>query len=124
VKKSKKEMFAFLRTTTVLIFFSLTVSATVPLSERNALVELYTATEGPKWSNGSTWLIGDPCLNNWFGIFCDADDTHVIEVFPNPRHSGNIMKGAIPHSFWTDLPMLEQIYLSNDIPFGASSLTG
>ena len=99
-------------------------SAAVPPAERNALVELYNATSGPSWKNATTWCIGDPCDNKWYGIFCNTDNTHVVEVFPNPRHSGNVMKGAIPPSFWTDLPQLVHIYLSNDVPGGWSSLTG
>ena len=40
------------------------------------------------------------------------------------KHTGNKLKGTIPSSFWTDLPMLEHIYLSNDRPPGWSNLTG
>ena len=54
------------------------------------------------------------------GIFCNAARTHVIEVFPNPRDSGNTLQGVLPPSFWTDLPELEHVYLSNDRPPGPS----
>ena len=57
------------------------------------------------------------------GIFCNAARTHVIEVFPNPRDSGNTLQGVLPPSFWTDLPELEHVYLSNDRPPGPSSAT-
>jgi len=99
-------------------------SALIPASERQALVELYDATGGSHWKNSSGWLTGDPCADSWYGIFCNSARTHVVEVFPNPRDSGNKMQGEIPASFWTDLPELVHIYLSNDHPPGWSSLTG
>lgn len=99
-------------------------TALVPPSEKGALVALFDATAGSQWKNASNWLQGDPCEDRWFGIFCNADNTHVIEVFPNPRDSGNRLQGTLPASFWTDLPELEHIYLSNDRPPGWSSLTG
>ena len=96
----------------------------VPASERQALVELFESTGGSRWTNRTGWLTGDPCVNRWFGIFCNTANTHVIEVFPNPRDSGNTLQGELPASFWTDLPELEHIYLSNDRPPGWSNLTG
>jgi hypothetical protein len=70
----------------------------VPAAERNALVDLYHATGGTKWKKASTWLQGDPCLNHWFGIFCNSDNSHVVEVslqqpriaFTNLRHRGGL----------------------------------
>ena len=57
----------------------------VPAWERAALVDFYHATGGGRWRNTSGWLSGDPCANRWYGIFCDADRSHVTSVFPNPR---------------------------------------
>jgi hypothetical protein len=93
----------------------------VPPTERQALVDLYEATGGASWRNSTGWLSGDPC-DGWFGIYCDSAKAHVIEVFPNPRFSGNTLIGTIPGSFW-DLTELEHIYLSNDRP-GWSILQG
>ena len=105
------------------LLFSITKSL-VPSSERNALVDLYQATNGVNWKQATNWNDGDPCDNKWFGIFCNPTNTHIIEVFPNPRLSGNKMIGKIPDSLWTDLPELEQLYLSNDRPPNWSNLTG
>ena len=80
------------------------------------MVDLYQATNGVNWKQATNWNDGDPCDNKWFGIFCNPTNTHIIEVFPNPRLSGNKMIGKIPDSLWTDLPELEQLYLSNDRP--------
>jgi hypothetical protein len=117
-------MISFLAANIITLFLPSVVMSSVPTSERQALVELFGATDGMHWKNATNWLNGDPCENKWFGIFCNANDTHVLEVFPNPRYSGNRMQGTIPASFWKDLPRLEHIYLSNDRPPGWSNLTG
>jgi hypothetical protein len=81
-------------------------AALVPPAERRALVEFFDATGGQHWGNATGWLSGDPCEDRWFGIFCNAARSHVVEVFPNPRESGNSLQGTLPASFWTDLPEL------------------
>jgi hypothetical protein len=35
-----------------------------------ALVELFYATNGPTWAHGTNWLIGEPCVNGWYGVLC------------------------------------------------------
>ena len=88
----------------LVLVFVRPATALVPASERQALVELFDATGGTDWKNRSGWLTGDPCADSWYGIFCNSARTHVVEVFPNPRDSGNKLQGEIPASFWTDLP--------------------
>ena len=63
-------------------------SSLVPITEINALRKFYQFTGGSKWKQPTNWLQGDPCENKWYGIFCNIENTHVIEVFPNPRNSG------------------------------------
>ena len=63
-------------------------SSLVPITEINALRKFYQYTGGSKWKQPTNWLQGDPCENKWYGIFCNTENTHVIEVFPNPRNSG------------------------------------
>ena len=63
-------------------------SSLVPITEINALRKFYQYTGGSKWKQPTNWLQGDPCENKWYGIFCNIENTHVIEVFPNPRNSG------------------------------------
>ena len=33
-------------------------------------MDLYHATNGPKWRNNSNWLNGDPCKQSWKGVDC------------------------------------------------------
>ena len=99
------------------------INGAVPPIERAALVEFFDATTGSKWRNGSSWLQGDPCDDRWFGIFCNSAKTHVTEIFPNPRWSGNTLRGTIPTSLF-QLSELQHLYLSNDRPPGWSELSG
>ncbi|GMH57350.1 hypothetical protein TL16_g02353 [Triparma laevis f. inornata] len=38
--------------------------------DRQALVDFYYSTNGEGWTDSSGWLIGDPCVNAWKGIWC------------------------------------------------------
>ena len=38
--------------------------------ERLVLMDLYSATNGDQWRNNNNWGDGDPCITDWFGIFC------------------------------------------------------
>lgn len=53
----------------------------VPQKERDALVSLYQSTDGDNWFNRYGWLNGDPCIDEWHGIYCSAGNTHVQVIF-------------------------------------------
>ena len=59
---------------TFFVFFLSTLSSgqiiTGPI-QRQSLVRLYEATNGDNWFNNDNWLVGEPCVNNWYGIECD-----------------------------------------------------
>ena len=55
----------------------------------------------------------DPCASGWFGVRCDANGTHVLQLFPNTRFSGNALDCELPASIG-DLANLEHLYTSND----------
>jgi hypothetical protein len=44
-----------------------------------ALVELYKSTDGPNWRYNTNWLVGDACLNRWYGIVCS--DFEIIKLY-------------------------------------------
>ena len=100
--------------------------ARLPPSELAALKDVYTACGGARWAyargtdavgGGAPWRFGpatDPCGEGWFGIRCDAAHAHVVQFFPNTRHSGNPLDGcALPSSFG-NLTNLVHAYFSND----------
>jgi hypothetical protein len=63
----------------------------IPLVECNALVTLYSTTNGSNWSNTNGWLdTGTPCTD-WYGVTCNGG--HVTEL----RLGGNALVGSIPN---------------------------
>jgi hypothetical protein len=121
--------------------------AAVPAAERQALLDLYASAGGAHWTRRSGWAgpAGTEC--SWYGVQCDANGAHVVELnldsnnlagtlptlapFPALQYcilSNNRLTGSIPPvSSLTQLRILE-LYansLSGSIPLldGLSSLT-
>ena len=49
-----------------------TVVAPVPPTERDILVALYRATDGPNWVNSDNWLTDAP-LRSWYGVVVNGE---------------------------------------------------
>ena len=58
--------------------------------DREAMVALYTATNGRYWYNSSRWMKGDPCDNAWYGLYCVRGRVLQINIVFNN------MSGALP----------------------------
>ena len=58
--------------------------------DKAALEAFYHATNGPKWSNSSGWLKGDPCQDQWYGLYCI--DGRVLQI----NLVYNLLSGSIP----------------------------
>lgn len=86
----------------------------IPSSERDALFSIYNSTGGPTWTNRTNWggVVGTECT--WYGVTCDAGQTHVIGL--NLRR--NNLAGAVPTGLQS-LPSLATLNLSYN-----PSLTG
>ena len=41
--------------------------------EKQVLVDFYYSTNGEGWIDSTNWLVGDPCLNQWHGVYCYED---------------------------------------------------
>ena len=67
----------------------------VPTAQIEALTEFYESTNGDYWKNNGSWLDGDPCDNNWFGVMCNMNRDGVTYLILQ----GNNVTGMLPSSF-------------------------
>ena len=76
----------------------LTIGRTSAKTDREALVVLYNATDGPNWNRRSNWLSDAP-LGEWVGVYTD-DAGRVTELslglLLGRFLSGNRLSGEIP----------------------------
>lgn len=76
--------------------------------DRDALVALYNATDGPNWTNATNWLTGAP-LSDWYGVTTDASD-RVVQL----DLEDNNLVGPIPAELG-DLAKLEILVLVDSL---------
>ena len=76
-------------------------------TDREALVALYNATDGPNWANNENWLSGAP-IGEWYGVRTD-DNGRVTWLFLYE----NRLSGEIPPELG-NLANLETLGLSNN----------
>ena len=81
----------------------------------NALIELYTSTNGDNWTNSvngdNPWDQScDPCDGSWYGIECDDNRVTCIDLDGNPNCTldtiGNNLMGIIPNFILNELQIL------------------
>lgn len=95
------------------ITLNVIASCDVSPAERQALIALYTATNGPNWSNTvqslQPWAINDAnsLVCDWFGVTV-TDNTVTEIILPN-----NGLQGALPNVF-SAFPSLETVILSGN----------
>lgn len=85
----------------VIIFYCHSVAAVDP-QERAALVDFYQQCGGKYWVHQANWLNGDPCLNNWYGVYCNGTNNSHVTIFdPIPRLSFNYIHCKVRHHSFT-----------------------
>ncbi len=77
---------------------------TIPQSECEALVSLYTATNGPDWDENTGWLEDVEICDQWFGV--DCEDGHVTGIDFEYLWVDQELSGVIPFSI-ANLPFLK-----------------
>ena len=92
------------------------------MKERQALMDLYNATDGDNWVRKDNWGSDKP-LREWYGVSMNYEGTHVGVLYLN----GNGLKGELPASI-SDLKSLVGMYLQDneltgELPETIGSLT-
>ena len=83
------------------------------MSDREALIALYNATDGPNWSRADNWLSDEP-LESWYGVSATAEGTEVDTLVLRVNGwTGNGLRGTIPAALG-QLKKLEWLDLSNN----------
>lgn len=75
--------------------------------EREALIALYNATGGEKWTNNTNWCSDKP-ISEWFGVLT-TDEGKLYQL----NLPTNNLCGNLPDIF-DKLPYLQHIYISNN----------
>ena len=83
--------------------------------DREILVALYNALDGPNWENSENWLSDAP-LGEWSGVRTD-DNGRVIILILGGGNSGQALRGEIP-------PELGNLANLIDLWLGYSNLSG
>ncbi len=112
MKSSRVTLAFFLSCLAVL--WTLPANAQVPTTERDALIDLYNATNGAAWTDNSGWLgpAGTECT--WHGVICSASPPVVVEVL---SLAANNLDGTIPSS-------LQNLTSLTGLLLPANALTG
>jgi len=81
------------------------------VSSRDALVALYNSTNGDNWDDNTNWLIGDPCGDSWYEVYCNEANTVIQEIYLG----FNNLDGTLPAELGTgNLSDLEFLYLDRN----------
>jgi PKD repeat protein len=82
---------------------------TIPSSERDALIAIYNATDGPHWAHSANWLGPSGTEGTWDGVVLDPRGTTVTDLVL----WGNHLRGTLP-DIWDALPDLRRLDLSDN----------
>jgi Leucine-rich repeat (LRR) protein len=66
--------------------------AAIPDTERQALLDLYTSTNGDGWITRTGWNTAAGTECGWFGVTCDDPHSHVTTI----QLPGNNLSGTLP----------------------------
>lgn len=64
----------------ILLGWASAARAAIPASERQALLDLYTSTNGAGWTNKTNWNGADGTECTWYGVTCDLPQGHVFQI--------------------------------------------
>jgi len=103
----------------ICVFVANSSQASIPLTERQVLLDLFKSTHGQTWINNTGWggAVGSEC--SWRGITCNESKTRVTRVMLN----GNNLTGVLPEL--KGLTELQELHLiGNELTGSLPTLTG
>jgi Leucine-rich repeat (LRR) protein len=91
----------------LVLYWTSSVFAAIPESQRQALIDLYGSTQGSGWKIKTNWMepAGTECT--WFGVTCDASQSGVVAI----NLSFNQLTGFVPASIG-NLKQLQRLELN------------
>ena len=94
----------------------ISILSNFPQIEREALIALYDATGGLNWISQTAWrgAAGSEC--SWFGIVCNADKDHVIQIHLANNALHNELPGDIQNLSDLEFLDLHDNQLNGSIP--------
>jgi Leucine-rich repeat (LRR) protein len=93
--------------------------AAIPTSERDALIAIYSSTNGASWTTKTNWLDAAGTECTWYGVTCDAGETTVTRL----ALAANGLTGSIPAQIG-GLTSLEYLDLSDAWGADSNRITG
>src|SRR5687768_15030723 len=105
------------------MFVAASAFASVPASQRDALIAIYNASDGPSWTGRGGWLgaAGTEC--SWYGVVCNDAQTSVVEIILVANNLGGTISPSI--GSFPDLRtlLLYDNALAGEIPATIGQLT-
>ena len=90
----------------LMLFFTLTITANISFSEKDALVKLYIATKGNQWKN--QWDFNKP-VSAWYGVKVQNDKVVELDL------SNNNLSGVLPSEIVNLIHLKNLILFKNNI---------
>jgi PKD repeat protein len=90
----------------LLLVAGLQALGAIPNSQREALIAIYNATDGPHWSHSDNWLGPEGTEGTWWGVEIEPPGNTVIGL----HLWGLGLQGTLP-DVWDDLPDLQIVRL-------------
>ena len=99
---------------------SVTVTVSIDVSDRTALIDFYHALDGPNWEDAENWLSEEP-LSEWHGITTDANSNVIRLELRSNNLSGTLPENLVYLSLLRELDLVDN-QVSGAIPVVLSQL--
>ena len=92
---------------TLSLCINLHTKAQVSQAERDALIDLFNATNGNEWTNNTNWLSGSEPVSSWYGVTVENNMVTEVSLYSNN------LEGSLPNSI-INLSNVGTLYFANN----------